>query len=208
MRSRSTPSGKELTRDRIATGGGMARFAGTVTGSEAARGLPPPPAPAAAGEGGRAGGRGGRGGAAGAPAAPAAAPAAPGGPPAAAPAAPGGAAAAPAPGAAGAPAAGRGAAPAAAPAGRGGLSPAVRPSSPERQVAQAGDWNALDIVIDATLLRPRINNGRQGGSAVSEEMGMFGPIALYVGGTGEVRFRDVGLQGRQPEALREGRALR
>jgi len=55
------------------------------------------------------------------------------------------------------------------------------------------DWNDLEIIIDATLLRPIANTGYIGGSgaAVSEEMGKFGPVALYVGGTGEVRFRDV-----------------
>ena len=56
------------------------------------------------------------------------------------------------------------------------------------------DWNELDIVLDATLLRPHVNNGLRGAGgsvAVDEAMGQFGPIALYVGGTGEVRFRDV-----------------
>jgi hypothetical protein len=56
------------------------------------------------------------------------------------------------------------------------------------------EWNDLDIVLDATLLRPHINTGMRGAGgsvAVDEAMGRFGPIALYVGGTGEVRFRDV-----------------
>src|SRR5207245_10055867 len=54
--------------------------------------------------------------------------------------------------------------------------------------------NDRAIVRGATLLRRHVNTGLQGvgGSvAVDEAMGRFGPIALYVGGTGEVRFRDV-----------------
>jgi hypothetical protein len=54
------------------------------------------------------------------------------------------------------------------------------------------DWNDLDVIVDATLLRPHVNSSAaNGGGAVKDEMGSFGPIALYVGGTGEVRFRDV-----------------
>jgi hypothetical protein len=54
------------------------------------------------------------------------------------------------------------------------------------------EWNDLDLVIDATLLRPHVNSSNaSGGGAATEELGAFGPIALYVGGTGEVRWRDV-----------------
>ena len=35
------------------------------------------------------------------------------------------------------------------------------------------------------------SSSASGGGAVDDDMGTFGPIALYVGGTGEVRFRDV-----------------
>ena len=97
----------------------------------------------------------------------------------------GGAAAAP-------PAAGQGRGQA--PAGRGAPS-AVTAIVPHPSIAiKPDDWNDLDIVIDATLLRPHVNTGLRGAGgsvAVDEAMGQFGPIALYVGGTGEVRFRDV-----------------
>ena len=54
------------------------------------------------------------------------------------------------------------------------------------------DWNDLDIIADVTLLRPHVNSSNaSSGGAVSDEMGSFGPIALYAAGTGEVRFRDV-----------------
>jgi hypothetical protein len=87
----------------------------------------------------------------------------------------------------------RGAAPpAAAGRGRGTLAsgatlPIVRGSNAWR----TGDWNELDVIADANLLRPIINTGLTGGGAIDEELGRFGPIALYVGGTAEVRFRDV-----------------
>ena len=75
------------------------------------------------------------------------------------------------------------------------LLPAVQASIPRQDITnKAGEWNDLDVVIDTTLFRPWINTSpaTAGGSvAISEEMGKFGPVALYVGGTGEVRFRDV-----------------
>lgn len=167
-------NGKELTRQPLAGGGGMARFAAGTSPS-----APPAPraggAPADAGRG--AGGPGGpgapgvdagrgarRGGGAGAPGAP------------------------PAPGGAGAPAAGRVGAP---PAGRGVSAVAAIVPRPSNAI-KPNDWNDLDVIIDVTLLRPHVNSSNaSGGGAISEEMGAFGPIALYIGGTGEVRFRDV-----------------
>ena len=57
---------------------------------------------------------------------------------------------------------------------------------------KADDWNDIDIVFDANILRPIVNGRPTGGGAADEDAGKFGPVALYVGGTGEVRFRDVG----------------
>jgi Domain of Unknown Function (DUF1080)/FG-GAP-like repeat len=70
-------------------------------------------------------------------------------------------------------------------AGRGGGRGA--PPSP----LKADDWNEIDIVLDANILRTSVNSRPAGGGAADEEAGIFGPIALYVGGTGEARFRDV-----------------
>jgi hypothetical protein len=157
-------NGKELSRQPISPGGGMARFAPGTSPS-----APPPPraggAPADAGRGGGgapadAGRRGG--GAAGAP----------GGAPGGAPA--GGRQAAPPPGA-----------------GRGVSAVASIVPRPSNAI-KPNDWNDLDIIVDVTLLRPHVNSSNAaGGGAINEEMGAFGPIALYIGGTGEVRFRDV-----------------
>jgi hypothetical protein len=162
-------NGKELTRERLRPGGGLMRVAPTA--AEAAA---------------RAGGAGGRAGAGrGAPVAPADAPA--------------GAAAAPTPAAGaaqGAPPAGRpaGAGAAAAGAGRGrGVLPSgvALPITPASTALRPDDWNDVDIVIDANILRPWVNTGGSGGGAADEDLGKYGPIAIYVGGTGDVRFRDV-----------------
>jgi len=89
---------------------------------------------------------------------------------------------------------GGGGAPGAAPGrGRGTLAsgatlPIERPSS----ALKADDWNDLDIILDANILRPIVNSGLSGGGAADDEIGKFGPVAIYVGGTGEVRFKDVG----------------
>ena len=53
------------------------------------------------------------------------------------------------------------------------------------------DWNEVDFVIDANIMRPWVNTSASGGGAADDELGKFGPIAIYVGGSGEVRFRDV-----------------
>lgn len=87
---------------------------------------------------------------------------------------------------------GRGRGPA--PAGRGGPTNVTSVVPHPSTALKPADWNDLDIVLDSTLLRPHVNTGLQalgGGAAVDEAMGSFGAIALYVGGTGEVRFRDV-----------------
>ncbi len=54
------------------------------------------------------------------------------------------------------------------------------------------DWNETDIVFDANILRVSVNGRGAGGGAADEEVGKFGSVALYVGGTGEARFRDIG----------------
>jgi hypothetical protein len=56
---------------------------------------------------------------------------------------------------------------------------------------KSADWNDIDIVVDANILRLWLNKGNSGGGAADEELGAFGPVGLYVGGTTEVHFRDV-----------------
>ena len=55
----------------------------------------------------------------------------------------------------------------------------------------ANEWHTVQIMLDADVLGVSID-GRNGGSASTNDRMMgFGPIALYAGGTGEVRYRDV-----------------
>ena len=65
-------------------------------------------------------------------------------------------------------------------AGRGGPSPV------------ANDWNTLQVIVDADMVWVTLN-GRRGlaNSATNDHMMGYGPIALHVGGTGEVKFREI-----------------
>jgi hypothetical protein len=65
------------------------------------------------------------------------------------------------------------------------------PNVTESTGYKATDWNDIDVVVDANILRLWLNKGGGSGGAADETLGAFGPIGLYVGGAGEVRFRDV-----------------
>lgn len=56
---------------------------------------------------------------------------------------------------------------------------------------KANDWNDVDLVIDANILRQWVNKGNAPGGAADEDLGAFGPVALYAGGTGAVHYRYV-----------------
>jgi hypothetical protein len=87
---------------------------------------------------------------------------------------------------------GPGAAGAQPPGGRGrGALPSGLPDLTEPSALKPNDWNDLDVVIDANIFRPWVNTSANGGGAADDDLGKFGPIAIYVGGSGEVRFRDV-----------------
>jgi hypothetical protein len=81
--------------------------------------------------------------------------------------------------------------------------PVTRPDSSLR----AGDWNSIEIFLDANIVRPFLNEGGETGGGVADpEVGDYGPIALYAGGTGEVQFKDVSykdvaLMKREPEQI-------
>jgi hypothetical protein len=85
-----------------------------------------------------------------------------------------------------APGAGRGGAPGA---GRG---PAVTlPVTPPDASYRPGDWNELEIILDAGIIRSYMNMGRETAGVAEDESGSYGAVALYAGGEGEVRFREV-----------------
>jgi hypothetical protein len=62
-----------------------------------------------------------------------------------------------------------------------------------------GEWNTIQVIMDADIIRPSLtqagaSGGGRGGIAagVTGDGGKgYGPVALFVGGTGAVRFKDV-----------------
>ncbi len=66
----------------------------------------------------------------------------------------------------------------------------ARPSTAFRP----NDWNTFEVLVDANVFRAALNAPAGGGLSIDAETGTFGPIALYVGGTGEVRFKNLALK--------------
>ena len=63
------------------------------------------------------------------------------------------------------------------------------------------EWNEIEFLYDANIVRAVLNYGREAGGVTDEDG--YGPFALYVAGAGEVRFKDVayanlGLKVREP----------
>jgi len=54
-----------------------------------------------------------------------------------------------------------------------------------------GDWNEIEILLDADIIRAFGNDGGVQASAATEDMNGYGPLALYVGPGTEVRFKDI-----------------
>jgi hypothetical protein len=78
--------------------------------------------------------------------------------------------------------------------GRAGGAPAVTlPTQRPDDSFHPGEWNAVELIIDANIVRAFLNvTGPQtAGGVADDDAGSFGPIALYVGATGEARFKDI-----------------
>ena len=72
-------------------------------------------------------------------------------------------------------------------------SPYVRPDYSYKP----NEWNPLEIILDANILRAWVNDGPEAGTTngqADEDVASYGPVALYVGGTGEVRFKQIELK--------------
>ena len=85
----------------------------------------------------------------------------------------------------------RGAGPAPAAAGRGVRAPVPpdAPMQPPSTALREGEWNRVEIFLDATVLRWFLNDAAVSGAVADEDAGRYGPIGLHVAG-GEVEFRD------------------
>ena len=76
-------------------------------------------------------------------------------------------------------------------AGRGGRGAGPQlPIPPPNTGLHPGEWNDSEILLDANIIRTFINNAGPSGVA-DDDAGRYGPVALYVGGTSEVRFKDI-----------------
>lgn len=70
--------------------------------------------------------------------------------------------------------------------------PGVRiPISRPPQGIREGEWNQIEILLDADIVRGFLNDGGGAVSAATNDMDSYGPFAFYVGGNCEVRFRGV-----------------
>jgi hypothetical protein len=82
----------------------------------------------------------------------------------------------------------------------GGGEAALPPDSPLARPNYAyrpNEWNPLEVLLDANMLRVWTNDGPESGTTngqADEDLSPYGPVALFVGGTGEVRFKQVELK--------------
>jgi hypothetical protein len=65
------------------------------------------------------------------------------------------------------------------------------PYTPPSTKLKADDWNHIEIFLDANIVRWFVNDGAVLGGVADIDAGRYGPVALFVGGTSEVRFKDV-----------------
>jgi hypothetical protein len=52
-------------------------------------------------------------------------------------------------------------------------------------------WDQIQVIYDANIVRPELNFTNEMGPAITDDMVGYGTVALFVGGTSTVRFRDV-----------------
>jgi hypothetical protein len=71
----------------------------------------------------------------------------------------------------------------------GAMLPVTRPHPGIRD----GEWNEVEILLDANIMRGRLNDTGPGVSVATanDDISAYGPIALYVGKDSEVRFKNV-----------------
>jgi hypothetical protein len=66
--------------------------------------------------------------------------------------------------------------------------PELEPPAPG---IHAGEWNSMTVSVDADVIRPWLNGNIDFCGSVTEDRNAFGPVGLYAGGTGEIRYKDV-----------------
>jgi len=82
--------------------------------------------------------------------------------------------------------------------GRGGARAGRGAAQPEPGLRPA-DWNTIQLILDAGALHASLNDGNAIAGGGSGDQGTaYGPIALYAGGSGPVRFKEVAYKDLQP----------
>jgi hypothetical protein len=86
----------------------------------------------------------------------------------------------------------RGTGPAPAAAGRGVRAPVPpdAPMQPPSTALREGEWNRVELFLDATVLRWFLNDAAVSGAVADEDAGRYGPIGLHVA-AGVAEFRDL-----------------
>ncbi len=56
---------------------------------------------------------------------------------------------------------------------------------------QPDGWDQFQVIYDSNIVRPYLNNTNQMPPSITEDSAAYGPMALYVGGTAAVHFKDV-----------------
>ena len=67
----------------------------------------------------------------------------------------------------------------------------AEPAEHPKQGLRSGDWNEVEVLLDADIVRAFFNDGGDAVSAATEDMNGYGPFALYVGGASTVHFRAI-----------------
>ena len=62
---------------------------------------------------------------------------------------------------------------------------------PPRPALVPNDWNTVKVIVDTDMVWVTVNGRSVVNAATNDRMMGFGPIALHVAGTGDVRFRDI-----------------
>lgn len=70
--------------------------------------------------------------------------------------------------------------------------PALPLTRPETAL-RTNEWNQVEVMLDADIIRTFLNDGRELGAA-TEETNAYGPVALYAGGSGTVQYKEVGIK--------------
>ena len=74
--------------------------------------------------------------------------------------------------------------------GRGMAGPMLPIKRPDTAYRPA-DWNQVEILLDENMVHVSLNEGGGATGVTQEADGAYGPIALYIGGTAEVSFKDI-----------------